>query len=345
MYLYVRQNRLTDLGTGLEWVERARARLEHLFGNGVSSWRNVYSPGAELVSFASWWSELSTLEEAASALRDDQEYRGIIQDGRAFVEGQTDDALLRLTYGELLSAQPRYLHIINAKCAAGHLDTAIASGIELARKSEELIGTPTQFVRALTGSFGLVAWLTGYDTMADFQTALEKLLTGSSSWLYYRDQHHEAFESSSMTLSLRERLSASGPRRRSRSNALCLLAGQGAPPRQFGSGTALRGVRHDGEGLRAHRPEEPGAVDAAEYRVLVASEQQASWHPVAQHHPHDGGHSGQDGRDYGMAAASKRTPSTSSAATMAKKPNTCSGAAISATPGSGTTPSAAQARR
>ena len=210
MYLYVRQNRLTDLGTGLEWVERARARLEHLFGNGVSSWRNVYSPGAELVSFASWWSELSTLEEAASALRDDQEYRGIIQDGRAFVEGQTDDALLRLTYGELLSAQPRYLHIINAKCAAGHLDTAIASGIELARKSEELIGTPTQFVRALTGSFGLVAWLTGYDTMADFQTALEKLLTGSSSWLYYRDQHHEAFESSSMTLSLRERLSASG---------------------------------------------------------------------------------------------------------------------------------------
>ncbi len=211
MYLYVRRNRLTDLGTGLEWVERARDRLEQLFGTGVSSWRNLYSPGAGLVSFTSWWSELSALEEAASALRDDHEYRGIIQDGRAFVEGQTDDALLRLTYGDLLLAQPRYVHIISAKCAAGHLETAIASGIELAQKSEEMIGAPTQFVRSLTGSFGSVAWLTAYNTMADFQTAVEKLLTGASPWLYYRDQHHVAFEGSSMTLSLRERLSASGP--------------------------------------------------------------------------------------------------------------------------------------
>jgi hypothetical protein len=210
LYLYVRRNRLTDLGTGLEWVERARARLEHLFGTRVSSWGNVYSAGAGSVSFTFWWSELSALEEAASALRDDQEYRRIIQDGRAFVEGQTDDALLRLTYGELLSAPPRYVHIINAKSAGGHLDSAIASGIELAQKSEEIIGTPTQFARSLTGSFGSVAWLTGYDSMADFQTAIEKLLTGPTPWLYYRDQHHEAFESSSMTLFLRERLSARG---------------------------------------------------------------------------------------------------------------------------------------
>ncbi len=188
---------------------RARARLEHLFGTRVISWGNVYSVGAGLVSFTSWWRELSGLEEATSALRGDQEYRRIIQDGRAFVEGQTDDALLRLTYGELLPAPPRYVHIITAKSAGGHLDSAIASGIELARKSEEIIGTPTQFVRSLTGLFGSVAWLTGYDSLADFQIAVEKLVTGSSPWLYYRDQHHQAYESSSMTLSLRERLSAS----------------------------------------------------------------------------------------------------------------------------------------
>ena len=40
----------------------------------------------------------------------------------------------------------------------------------------------------------------------------------------------------------------------------------------------------------------------------MASEQQATWHPVAQHHPHDGGHSGQDGRDYGMACGIKPHP-------------------------------------
>jgi hypothetical protein len=210
MYLYVRRSQLTDLGTGLEWAETARARLERLFGTPVTSWGNVYSAGAGLVSFTSWWSELSGLEEAAAALRDDQEYRRIIRDGRAFVEGQTDDALLRLTYGELLPVPPRYVHIISAKSAGGHLDSAIASGIELAQKSEEIIGRPSQFVRSLTGSFGSVAWLTGYDSMADFQTAVEKLLTGSSPWLYYRDQHHQAYESSSMTLSLRERLSDSG---------------------------------------------------------------------------------------------------------------------------------------
>ncbi len=210
MYLYVRRNRLTDLGTGLEWVETARARSELLFGTPVSSWGNVYSAEAGLVSFTSWWTELSGLEEAVSALRDDEEYRRIIRDGRAFVDGHTDDALLRLTYGEPLPAPPRYVHIIKAKSAGGHLDSAIAGGIDLAQKSEEIIGKPTQFVRYLTGSFGSVAWLTGYDSMADFQAAVEKLLTGSSPWLYYRDQHHQAYETSSMTLSLRERLSAGG---------------------------------------------------------------------------------------------------------------------------------------
>ena len=188
----------------------ARARLEHPFGTRVSSLGNVYSAGAGLVSFTSCWSELSRLEEAAGALRDDEEYRRIIQDGRAFVEGQTDDALLRLTYGELLPAPPRYVHIIGAKSSGGHLGSAISSGMELAQKSGVIIGGPTQFVRSVTGSFGSVAWLTGYDTMADFQAAAEELLTGSSPWLYYRDQHHQVFESSAMTLSLRERLSASG---------------------------------------------------------------------------------------------------------------------------------------
>ena len=37
--------------------------------------------------------------------------------------------MLRLTYGELRSAPLRYVHIVSAKSAGGHLDTAIASGV------------------------------------------------------------------------------------------------------------------------------------------------------------------------------------------------------------------------
>ena len=43
-------------------------------------------------------------------------------------------------------------------------------GAEIAHKAEAITGVPTLFVRSLTGPYGGVGWLTGYESI----TAMEK---------------------------------------------------------------------------------------------------------------------------------------------------------------------------
>ena len=64
---------------------------------------------------------------------------------------------------------------------------------------------PTVFVRSVTGAMGTVVWLTSFGSLADFQVANEKLLTGSN-WLWYRDQQAEAAQSGSVAMALHRRL-------------------------------------------------------------------------------------------------------------------------------------------
>ena len=65
-----------------------------------------------------------------------------------------------------------------AVAAAGNIERAMAAGIEIAEKSEAITGLPTMFGRSVTGPYGAVGWLTGYESAAAMERA-DAALSGS----------------------------------------------------------------------------------------------------------------------------------------------------------------------
>lgn len=210
-YLYIRQVGSESLVTRRDWVEMERARAERLTGNQVISWRNVYSAGAGTVVFTSWWTKLAALEEAVDAFWTDADDVEITEGRQTVLKGTTDEDLFHVIYGEIPSTAPRYVRTLSAQCSPGHLESALATGVEIAKKAEELVGSPIQFAQSVTGSLGLVHWLSGYDSLADLQDAVEKFTGAASGWLYYRDRYDDVFIGPSMKISLRERFPPRGP--------------------------------------------------------------------------------------------------------------------------------------
>ncbi|HVX21209.1 MAG TPA: hypothetical protein VHB02_07665 [Acidimicrobiales bacterium] len=202
MYLYVRQAILVDNG-GLGWARAVRAGLQEALGQPVHLWQNAYSAAADRISWTCWCADLGVLEDGLLSVPD----RGGLPDGRgSAVPGSAGERLFAVVHGDPDPASPgRYLRSQRAVGTAGHLDRGLQAGIEMAKKSEEVTGAPSVFVRAATGTMGAVAWLTPFDTMAEFQQANEKLL-GEANWLWYRDRQAEATQSGSVSTALHRRI-------------------------------------------------------------------------------------------------------------------------------------------
>jgi|SRR6185437_1238507 len=200
MYLYVRQATLAD-GGGFEWAGAVRSRLEEAAGEAVHLWQNAFSPAADRVSWTSWCTDLDTLDGAVQSVRS-----ALPAGGDVVVPGSVTEQLFGVAYGEPdPSSTRRYLRSLRTVGTPGHLDRGLQTGIEMAKRTEQHSGQPTLFLRAATGTLGLVAWLTPFDSMAEFQAANERLLSGSG-WVWYRDRQAEAAQSGSITMALHRRV-------------------------------------------------------------------------------------------------------------------------------------------
>ncbi len=205
MYLYVRSLQLQN-DADVDWAEAVRARTAEVTGNDVRLWQKVYSPGAGTVRWTSWWDNLATLDRALGAVRADTVYGQLAREGTASAAGPADDLLLGVVHGDpVIETSNRYIRSLEAIGAPGTLDRGLTSGVEILQKSEEITGIPSLFVRAITGSLGAFAWLSGYPDIATFQEANEKLLTGST-WLWFRDRHVEGIVGSTTSMALYRRV-------------------------------------------------------------------------------------------------------------------------------------------
>jgi hypothetical protein len=186
MYLLARRARL-DSAAGVEWAVGILGRVKEVTGNDVQLWANAFSPGFGTVNWTSWWSDLATLEAAMTALQSDPGFIELSAEGPSFIEGAVDDMLIQVVHGELDANAPTNLaHGVQARCASGNAARALTTGIEVAQRVEAIAGVPTLFLRGLTGAYGAVGWLSGYDNMAGFETAQEKLAVDLG-WLDYLD--------------------------------------------------------------------------------------------------------------------------------------------------------------
>ena len=186
MYLFTRRGRLNS-AAGVEWAVSILGRVKEVTGNDVQLWANAFSPGFGTVSWTTWWADLASLETAMTALQGDAKYNTLGAEGPSFIQGDVDDSLIQTIYGEPDAEAPnQYVNGVQAVCASGNFVRGMTTGVEIAQKVEAIAGVPMLFARSLTGPYGAVGWLSGYENLAAFETGQEKL-AADPGWLEYID--------------------------------------------------------------------------------------------------------------------------------------------------------------
>ena len=74
----------------------------------------------------------------------------------------------------------------------GNQDAATEIGRIIAERASKITGENTLFLRGMTGPYGGIGWLTGYDTIADMEKA-QDALAADPSWVQFLDTTEGAF--------------------------------------------------------------------------------------------------------------------------------------------------------
>jgi hypothetical protein len=178
MYLFTRTARFSggNLGDELAWAVAMAERVNTDTDLEVRLWAHAYSPALGTVSWSTFVAELGSLEAANDKLLGDAGYVAAANKGAALTEGGVDDALYQVVHGEVApDRELKYVGSIQSACANGMVTRGVELGVELAELSESITGLPTMFVMNMTGVYGGVGWLTGYETIDEYAAAQQAL--------------------------------------------------------------------------------------------------------------------------------------------------------------------------
>jgi hypothetical protein len=192
--LFTRRTRLTraDGMTAVEWAGSICAKIKELTAHDIELWASVCSPGYGTISWTGWFNDLSSLEAVGDKLEADPSFAELAAAGAQFTEGSVDDALIQPVYGTPAGGPVQYVASVGALTAAGNIERAMDVGVEIAQKADTITGIPTLFVRSVTGPYGALAWLTGYENVTQLENA-GSALAGDPSWLKLIDSTKGCF--------------------------------------------------------------------------------------------------------------------------------------------------------
>ena len=192
MYLIARQAQLQG-ADATEWATTILGRVREVTDHDVSLWTRVLSENVNAVSWTSWWDDLGVMEAAFMTLATDEKYLALVKEAGDFVVGPAHDRLYQAVHGDpTAGANSQYVSVVSAVAASGNFARAFTSGIEIAQKAEQGGGHAVTFTRNITGPYSGVAWLTGYESLSDFQSSTEKL-SADPSWVELVDGTDGAF--------------------------------------------------------------------------------------------------------------------------------------------------------
>lgn len=189
MYLFSRSRRLEPrfARRGMAWASEMAAKATQTTGLEVSAWSEVFGPGVGTLSWTTMIPDLTALEQGMDKLAVDEEYWTAIEQGAELFSGFTEDRLMQIIHGEPdPDRRPSYVAVVRARITNGHLVDGIGFGVEIAQKATAVTGHATAFVSAATGGYGEVAWLTGFEDIAQGQEGQAKLMADPE-WLQMLD--------------------------------------------------------------------------------------------------------------------------------------------------------------
>jgi hypothetical protein len=178
MYLFTRRTRLAPgHGTaGVDWARSVAEKARALTGRELRLWGNAYSAGVGTIWWSGWFESLDALEQFVDALHADPATGKLTNAGTRYVDGGFDDRLGESGYGTRLDGSARYVDGVSAVAGPGCPEHVHATGVAIARRTEEVTGHATTFCRAVTGRAGAVSWLTGYQDGPTMEAARRELV-------------------------------------------------------------------------------------------------------------------------------------------------------------------------
>jgi hypothetical protein len=183
MYLFSRRARLANghLRDSTAWAVGVTEKVNQITELDVSLWTTVFSPGLGELVWATFVTDLAVLEAAEAKLMVDDEYVALVDKGAAFSTADgADDTLSQLLHGEVdPTRQIQYVAVIETTVAAGKTIRGMELGVEIAQRATKVTGIPTAFLADTTGNYGGVRWITGYDTIAQLQSAGETIASNT----------------------------------------------------------------------------------------------------------------------------------------------------------------------
>jgi hypothetical protein len=116
------------------------------------------------------------MEAAFAKLVGDAKYNETAMAGSELVTGGLDDSLSQtVTEVSGEAGNARYVGSVAAALAVGNTVRGVMAGIEITSRVTAIAGTPSVFVQRLTGPYGGVAWLSAFESLAQYESAQAKL--------------------------------------------------------------------------------------------------------------------------------------------------------------------------
>jgi hypothetical protein len=176
MYLFTRsvRIRLGHLQESAAWSLELTEKVNQVTAIDASLWTPVFSPGLGTLVWAAMVEDLAALEASDAKLLADPDYVALVEKGAQFAEDRPiDDALWQLVHDDpdAASANARYVNVVRAVLAPGHMVKGVSLGVEIAQRSKAITGRPTSFAVAETGPYGGVEWMTLADSAEQVQQA------------------------------------------------------------------------------------------------------------------------------------------------------------------------------
>ena len=186
MYLFSRRAHLTGTES-LEWAIAITARAGEATSNVTQLWASAYSAGVGDVTWTSWWEDLGSMEAAFAKLQADAVYLGLVAEASERLDGSVDDQLYEVLSGAPdQEGDPQYVGSVSAVLASGSFVRGLTAGLEISAKVEAITGVPSLFLRGLSGPYGGIGWISGYESLAAFEEANGKM-EANADWLPFLD--------------------------------------------------------------------------------------------------------------------------------------------------------------
>jgi hypothetical protein len=172
----------------MAWAVGMAERVNSSTDLEVGLWARAYSEALGTLSWTTFVADLAVLEAANEKLLADDAYVAAANAGAAFTEGGIDDALFQVIHGEPNPERNvRYVGSVQSACANGMLSRGLEVGVELAQRAEAVTGTPTMFATNMTGVYGGVGWLSGFESIDEY-AAFAQALAGDAKWIELIDK-------------------------------------------------------------------------------------------------------------------------------------------------------------